>query len=70
MSDQPCYHLNSSGSVAVGSERFIRMDDPVNPCPRGVKVQLLNPGGVAIYGNWDGHDKQWLGWYPIPGSVK
>ncbi len=64
------FHLNSTGSVAVGNEHFLRMNDPVNPCPRGVKVQLLNRGGVAVYGVWDGRDTQWRGWYPIPGSVK
>jgi hypothetical protein len=58
------YHLNGSGSVAVGTERFIR---DFTMCPRGVKVQLLNPGGVALYGVYDG-DPQWQGWYPVPGA--
>jgi hypothetical protein len=39
---------------------------PMDDCPRAVKVQLLGPGGVAIYGTFDGKDKQWLGWQRIP----
>lgn len=58
------FHLNRSRSVAVGNEKFIK--DFTN-CPRGVKLQLLNPGGVAVYGIYDGNP-QWTGWYPVPGN--
>jgi len=43
---------------------------PMSTCPRGVKVQLLGKGGVAIYGMYDGKDPFWEGWAPIPSRPK
>lgn len=44
---------------------------PMNTCPRGVKVQLLNPGGVAVYGTYNGRpDAGWIGWCPLPKRKK
>ncbi len=64
------YHLNTDGDVAVSNHvRFLRMDHPEHPCPVGVKVLLLNVGGVATQGVYDGRSK-WAGWHPIPGGVK
>lgn len=34
-------------------------------CPRNVKVQLLNPDGVAVYGKYMG-EPYWQGWAPLP----
>lgn len=39
---------------------------PMITCPRAVKVQLLNAGGVATYGQYDGSDSFWQGWAPLP----
>lgn len=39
---------------------------PMSTCPRGVKVQLLNAGGVAVYGRFNGKDDHWQGWAPVP----
>lgn len=39
-------------------------------CPTNTKVQLLNPGGVAIYGQYNGADTHWLGWAPLPKRKK
>jgi hypothetical protein len=40
---------------------------PMNTCPRGVKVQLLNPGGVAIHGCYTGREHPpYEGWTPLP----
>lgn len=39
---------------------------PMQSCPTGVKVQLLNDSGVAVYGTWDGKSKFWQGWAPLP----
>lgn len=40
---------------------------PMSTCPTGVKVQLLNPAGVAVYGVYNGRpDAGWLGWCPLP----
>ena len=41
---------------------FRTMDD----CPTGPKVLLLNKAGIASTGWWDGKDKWWVGWYPLP----
>lgn len=38
---------------------------PMDTCPRGVKVQLLGKGGVAIYGIFH-TDPFWEGWAPLP----
>ncbi len=50
------------GIVAVDTSYYWL---PMDTCPRGVKVQLLNPGGVAVYGKWTGKG-DWLGWAPVP----
>ena len=55
--------LNSDGTVAVDPDYFWR---PMHTCLRGVKVQLLGDGGVAIYGTYDGKDLFWQGWAPLP----
>jgi len=50
--------------VAVDDRYFWRS---MATCPLGVKVQLLNPGGVACYGKVGGKDKGlWSGWAPLP----
>lgn len=56
--------LNSTRSAAVDQDYFWNED--FTHCPIGAKVQLLNPGGVATYGTWNGKDRQWLGWAPLP----
>jgi len=55
------HHLNANRTVAVGDHEFL----PMAGCPRGVKVQLLTQGHVAVYGVWDGKEL-YLGWYPVP----
>ena len=42
---------------------------PMSTAPRGVKIQLLGAGGVAIYGNYNG-DTFWTGWAPLPSRPK
>jgi hypothetical protein len=39
---------------------------PMHTCPLNVKVQLLGGGGVAVYGTYNGKEKYWQGWYPLP----
>lgn len=53
----------STSGVAVDQTYYWR---PMAECPRGVKVQLLNPGGVAVYGTFNGKDDGWRGWAPLP----
>lgn len=51
-------------TVAVDHEYFWR---PMQDCPLGVKVQLLNPGGVAVYGRVTPSNRaHWDGWAPLP----
>lgn len=54
--------LNADQTVAVDREYEWQ---PMSTCPRGVKVQLLGKGGVAIYGNYS-KDPFWEGWAPLP----
>jgi len=55
--------LNTDQTVAVDRDYFWR---DMSECPKGVKVQLLGVGGVAVYGNWNGKEKFWKGWAPLP----
>lgn len=44
---------------------------PMSTCPHGHKVQLLNLGGVAVYGTVTAKTlNDWLGWAPLPTRVK
>ena len=57
------WEVNSTHAVAVGYGEF--MD--ISSAPKSVKVQLLNQGGVACYGQWDGRSfSSWRGWHPLP----
>lgn len=57
-------HISESKSVAVSQDRYWQ---PMETCPRGVKVALLNPGKVAVFGQSHGHGGEpWLGWDPLP----
>lgn len=43
---------------------------PMSSCPRGADIQLLNVGGVAVRGKYDGKDKDWQGWAAFPKKRK
>lgn len=58
------HKLNGESTVAVSTEVFWNPD--MAACPRGVKVQLLGAGGVAMYGTYDGKDKFFISWAPVP----
>ena len=55
--------LNTEKSVAVATDYFWQ---PIDTCPRGVKVQLLGKGGVATYGIWNGKEPFYTHWAPLP----
>lgn len=55
--------LNSTHTVAVSTTQYW---EEMSSCPTGVKVQLLGAGGVATYGIWDGRNKFWTHWAPVP----
>ena len=66
---RPAHKLNNDRSVAVSTDVFWNED--MTTCPRGVKVQLLGRGGVAVYGLYDGardHGKDifFTAWAPVP----
>lgn len=57
------YQLNSSATVAVATDYYW---EPINAyTPRGVKLQLLGRGGIAIYAIYVG-DKFFTHWAPLP----
>ena len=58
------YKLSKDGSVAVATDYYWQPIDA--DTPRGVKLQLLGQGGVAVYGMWDGKNKFWSHWAPLP----
>lgn len=56
--------ISSRHHVAVAEGFYWQ---PINEhTPRGVKLQLLGQGGVAIYGQYDGKAKFFTHWAPLP----
>ena len=58
------HSINTIDGIVVSNTTYLIPD--MNTCPIGVKVQLLNPGGVLVYGQYDGKSKDWLAWAPLP----
>ena len=56
--------INSANTVAVATDYFWQPID--TNTPRGVKLQLLGKGGVAVYGTWNGKDPFYTHWAPVP----
>jgi len=54
---------NATKGVAVDQTYYWQ---PMATCPRGMKVQLLGAGGVAMYGAYNGRDTFYTGWAPLP----
>lgn len=63
LGETPSHKINTEGTVAVSTTQYW---EPMDTCPRGVKVQLLGAGGVAVYGMFDGHNGFWEAWAPLP----
>lgn len=60
-------HVKSTpGEAAVDQGSFFLAMTGEHPCPVNVKVQLLNPDNVAVYGVWNGKDSWPKGWAPLP----
>lgn len=56
--------INTDKTVAVATDYYwIPVDENT---PKHVKLQLLTRGGVAIYGHWDGNNKFYSHWAPLP----
>jgi len=55
--------INTEKTVAVATDYYWQ---PMDSCPRGVKIQLLGIGGVASYAAWDGRNRFWQAWAPLP----
>jgi hypothetical protein len=61
------YKLNSDQTVAVSVPITGQVWIPIGTeTPKGVKLQLLGKGGVAVYGVWNGKETFWTDWAPIP----
>ena len=59
----PSHVINAANTVAVATDVYWQ---PIESCPRGVKVQLLNDAaGVAVYGTYSG-EAFWDFWSPLP----
>lgn len=56
--------INGNGTVAVATDYFWQPIDA--DTPKGVKLQLLGKGGVAVYGTWNGKDPFYTHWAPVP----
>ena len=61
------YKINHSEHIAVAEGYYLQ---PMDSCPVGVEVQLMNPGGVLTYSVWNGKDTFWQGWAPLPRTRK
>lgn len=58
------YKVNTEQAVAVATDYYWLPIDANTP--RGVKLQLLTKGGIAIYGHWDGKSDFCTDWAPLP----
>ena len=56
------YLLSNDKKTAVAVDIYY---EDMSTCPRGAKCILLNEGGVAIIGTYDGRPG-WTGWSPLP----
>ena len=56
--------INSASTVAVAVDYYWLPIDA--DTPKGVKLQLLGKGGVAVYGTWNGKDPFYTHWAPVP----
>jgi hypothetical protein len=61
--EQPAFHMNSTGDVAVADDYFTR--DDFENCPKNTKVYLIGAGGVGTLAHYDG-DPFWVEWAPLP----
>lgn len=57
--------------VKITADRAAAVDQtyhwqPLDTCPLSVKVQLLTTTGVAVYGQFSGGTKGYIGWAPLP----
>ena len=55
--------IQTNRTVAVDQNYYWQ---PMDTCPRGVKVQMLSAGGVALYSTYNGAAGFWRGWAPLP----
>jgi len=55
--------LNTDRTVAVATDVYWL---PMDTCPKNVKVLLLGIGDSATIGSFDGRNRFWKGWSPIP----
>lgn len=63
IAQEATYKLNSDNTVAVSNDTYWLPTGPHTP--RGVKVQLLGKGGIAVYSTY--HDGEfWTHWAPLP----
>lgn len=60
---EPQLQVDSTGAAMVDTAYYWQ---PIETCPRGVKVQLLGRGNVAVYGVWNGKDDFWTHWAALP----
>lgn len=58
------HNLNSDRTVAVATDVYWQPID--QDTPRGVKVQLLGKGGVAVYSELHHGHNFWTHWAPLP----
>ena len=56
--------INQAEAIAVAESYYLNPD--MSTCPVNVKVQLMNPGGVLVYGTFDGRNKAWQAGAPLP----
>ena len=60
----PSHTLNTNKTVAVSTEVYWQPID--QDTPRGVKLQLLGRGGVAVYSELHRGSTFWTHWAPLP----
>jgi len=70
--DYPALKISfPESSPSLSNSQPVKVDpsykwQPIESCPKGVKVQLLTKGGVAVHGHWTGNKEHYIGWTPVP----
>lgn len=54
--------------IADSTPRWHHPDD--TPAPRGVKLQLLTPGGISVTGHWEDWAVLWAPLLKVPRELK
>lgn len=60
----------------MSDQKYLAIEEPAwhhpddSPPPKGTKLQLLTPGGIAVYGQWESWAVAWAPLLKVPQALK